>query len=221
MIPDIDFDQNRMGDCGMFVRSRNAALAACAVASLMMVGGVARAQQLAASAPVVAPGPAVNDLAPDFTLAGATRYGVLKAPIKLSDYRGRTVVVAFFPKARTSGCTVQMEAYRDQYATLFNNGRNVVVIGISVDPDTTLASWARDEEFPQSFASDQDGSVGQLYGTYDPKNKIENRFLYVVRPDGRIAYVSKPFKVLTPSSYTDLAAIVDGLAPPPKPVATK
>ena len=41
-----------------------------------------------------------------------------------------------------------MEAYRDQYATLFNNGRKVVVIGISVDPDTALASWARDEDFP-------------------------------------------------------------------------
>jgi thioredoxin-dependent peroxiredoxin len=114
-----------------------------------------------------------------------------------------------------------MEAYRDQYATLFNNGRNVVVIGISVDPDTALASWARDEDFQFLFASDPGGTVGQLYAAYDAKNKMDNRSLLVVRPDGRIAYVAKPFKVLTPASYTELAAVVDSLAPPPKADSAK
>ena len=109
-----------------------------------------------------------------------------------------------------------MEAYRDQYATLFNNGRNVVVIGMSVDPDTALASWARDEYFPILFASDPGGKVGQLYGAFDAKNKVDNRSLFVVGPDGRVAYVTKPFKVLTPSAYTELAAVVDSLAPPAK-----
>jgi peroxiredoxin len=110
-----------------------------------------------------------------------------------------------------------MEAYRDQYATLFNNGRKVVVIGISVDADTAQASWARDEAFPILFASDPGGKVGQLYAAFDAKNKLDNRSLFVVRPDGRIAYVTKPFKVLTPSAYTDLAAVVDSLSPPPPP----
>jgi peroxiredoxin Q/BCP len=114
-----------------------------------------------------------------------------------------------------------MEAYRDQYATLFNNGRKVTVLGISVDADTTLASWARDEDFPVLFASDPGGKVGQLYVAYDAKNKLDNRSLFVVGPDGRIAYVTKPFKVLTPSAYTELAAIVDSLSPPPKPDSTK
>ena len=114
-----------------------------------------------------------------------------------------------------------MEAYRDQYATLFNNGRNVVVLGISVDPDTTLASWAREEDFPVLFASDPGGKVGQLYAAYDAKNKLDNRSLFVVRPDGHIAYVTKPFKVLTPSAYTELAAVVDSLAPPPKVESAK
>ena len=113
-----------------------------------------------------------------------------------------------------------MEAYRDQYATLFNNGSNVVVMGISVDPDTTLASWAREEDFPILFASDPGGKVGQLYGAFDAKNKVDNRSLFVVGPDGRVAYVTKPFKVLTPSAYTELAAVVDSLAPPPKPDST-
>ena len=114
-----------------------------------------------------------------------------------------------------------MEAYRDQYATLFNNGRNVVVIGISVDADTTLASWAREEDFPVLFASDPGSKVGQLYGAYDAKNKVDNRSLFVVRADGRVAYVTKPFKVLTPSAYTELAAVVDGLAPPAKADSTR
>jgi peroxiredoxin len=90
-----------------------------------------------------------------------------------------------------------MEAYRDQYATLFNNGRNVVVIGISVDPDTTLASWAREKDFPILFGSDPGGKAGQLYSAYDVKNKVDNRSLFVVGPDGRVAYVTRPFKVLT------------------------
>jgi len=47
--------------------------------------------------------PAVNDIAPNFTLPGATRYGLLKTPVTLADYRGRTVVLAFFFKARTKG----------------------------------------------------------------------------------------------------------------------
>jgi len=48
-------------------------------------------------------GPGVGAMAPDFTLPGATRYGLLKAPVRLSDYRGQTVVLAFFYQARTKG----------------------------------------------------------------------------------------------------------------------
>jgi hypothetical protein len=61
----------------------------------------AEAQQAEAGAPL--PGPAVGQAAPDFTLPGATRYGLLRTPVRLSDYRGQTVVLAFFYKARTKG----------------------------------------------------------------------------------------------------------------------
>jgi peroxiredoxin Q/BCP len=47
--------------------------------------------------------PTVGQMAPDFTLPGATRFGLLKQPVKLSEFRGQTVVIAFFPKARTKG----------------------------------------------------------------------------------------------------------------------
>jgi hypothetical protein len=102
MDPDIDLDQYRMGESGMLIRVRSAALAAGAIAALVMTGGVASAQQAAAGAALQA-GPRIRDVAPDFTLAGATRYGLLRTPVKLSDYRGRTVVLAFFYQARTKG----------------------------------------------------------------------------------------------------------------------
>ena len=86
-----------MGECHVLKKT---GLAAIAVASIA-VGGVARAQ--AATASAAPAGPAVNDLAPDFSLTGADRYGLLKTPVKLSDYRGRTVVLAFFFQARTKG----------------------------------------------------------------------------------------------------------------------
>jgi peroxiredoxin len=108
-----------------------------------------------------------------------------------------------------------MEAYRDQYATLFNNGRKVAVIAISVDPDTTQASWARDEGFPMVFASDPGGTVGKQYGAFDAKGGLDNRSLYVIGPDGRIAYHVSPFRELVADSYTELAAVIDKLSPPP------
>jgi cytochrome oxidase Cu insertion factor (SCO1/SenC/PrrC family) len=71
------------------------------VVASITAAGVAGAQ--AATAAATTAGPAVNDLAPDFSLTGADRYGLLKTPVKLSDYRGRTVVLAFFFQARTKG----------------------------------------------------------------------------------------------------------------------
>jgi peroxiredoxin Q/BCP len=114
-----------------------------------------------------------------------------------------------------------MEAYRDQYATLFKNGRKVTVIGISVDADTTLAAWAHESDFPVVFASDTGGSVvGKMYGAYDAEHKLDNRSLFVIGPDGRVVYIAKPFKVLAPASYTDLAHAVDQVTPAPPPNAT-
>ena len=67
--------------------------------------GAAVAQQPSTPPAAPAPPPAleVGTVAPDFTLSGATRYGVLRAPIHLSDFKGKTVVLAFFFKARTRG----------------------------------------------------------------------------------------------------------------------
>jgi cytochrome oxidase Cu insertion factor (SCO1/SenC/PrrC family) len=72
-------------------------LAAILLATLSVGAG---AQQAAAAA---TPSPEIGTTAPDFTLTGATRYGVLRDPVRLSDFRGKTVVLAFFYKARTKG----------------------------------------------------------------------------------------------------------------------
>ena len=106
-----------------------------------------------------------------------------------------------------------MEAYRDQYATLFNNGRKIAVIGISVDPDTTLASWAREEQFPMLLASDVGGKVGQQYASYDPARKQATRNVYVIDPNGKIVW-AKTVKALVEKDYVDLGVAVDKVSPP-------
>jgi cytochrome oxidase Cu insertion factor (SCO1/SenC/PrrC family) len=71
-----------------------------ALAALLLAAATARAQQPAPDAP---PTPEVGTMAPDFALPAATRYGLLRDSIRLSDLRGKTVVLAFFYKARTKG----------------------------------------------------------------------------------------------------------------------
>src|SRR4051812_13015245 len=102
-----------------------------------------------------------------------------------------------------------MNAYRDQYATLFKNGRGVVLIAISADPDTALASWARDSEFPFLFASDSATAVGRQYGALATEAPgLTNRNLFVVGPDGRISYRAIPFREVDPRAYKELGAAV-------------
>ena len=104
-----------------------------------------------------------------------------------------------------------MHAYRDQYATNFRDGRGVVVLGISVDADTMLNAWMREEEFPFVFASDSSGAVGRAYGAYSAKDKMDVRYLFVVDPNGKISHVMAPFHVLDPANYTELKAAIDSV----------
>jgi len=76
--------------------------AIAALAAGMLVGATAaRAQAPAPGSAATAPD--TGAMAPDFALPGSTRFGLLKEPVKLSNFRGQTVVLAFFPKARTKG----------------------------------------------------------------------------------------------------------------------
>ena len=102
---------------------------------------------------------------------------------------------------------MQLEAYRDQYATIFNNGSKVVVLAVSADPDTAQMSWARDASFPFLFVSDTGHVIDKLYGSTSNNRTLRN--LFVIGPDGRIAHRMLPFVVLSQDAYTELEGAVD------------
>ncbi len=109
-----------------------------------------------------------------------------------------------------------MRAYRDQYAELFNEGRNVVVLGISNDSPEELASWLKDEDFPFLFGSDaeNDGaSYAAFGGSLRDNDMVDSRAVIVVGPDGRIAKVIPRFNQVDPAAYEELAAAVDAVTP--------
>jgi peroxiredoxin len=106
-----------------------------------------------------------------------------------------------------------MHAYRDQYAQLFRGGRDVVLIAISADPVDALASWAKDDEFPFLMASDTDLKVGTAYGALSPRGPTTNRNLFVVGPDGKIAFRAIPFREIDPTAYTELGEALDRIVP--------
>jgi len=106
-----------------------------------------------------------------------------------------------------------MHAYRDQYAQIFNGGRDVVLIALSADPVEELAAWARDDEFPFLMASDADLEVAKRYGALAGRAGLTNRNLFVVGPDGRIAYRAVPFREIDPTAYSELGEAIRRLLP--------
>ena len=85
----------------MHRKARPQVIAISLSAALALASPKASAAQQPAASP--APTPEIGSMAPDFSIAGATRYGVLRDSVRLSDFRGQTVVLAFFIQARTKG----------------------------------------------------------------------------------------------------------------------
>ena len=107
-----------------------------------------------------------------------------------------------------------MQAYRDQYASLFLDGQNVVLLGISNDSAEELASWAKDEDFQFLFGSDPDGSAYSAFGGVPRENGgVGSRAVIVVDPEGRIAEVIPRFNQVDPGAYAQLKAAVDRVTP--------
>ena len=157
----------------------------------------------AAAAPVA---PDVGQIAPDFTLPWADASGTRAAPVKLSDLRGKVVVIAFYPQDRTTGCTAEMTKFRDEYKTLFGDG--VVVLPISGDSLSSHASWAKDANFPFALVSDVGLKVAELYGSKPASasaNARATRNTFVVGKDGRITARMMNFRALIETSYVTLA----------------
>lgn len=108
-----------------------------------------------------------------------------------------------------------MEAYRDQYASIFNGGDDVTLLAISTDDPETLHSWAEEADFPFLFASDPGAEVGRLYGAFrrvDDGRYVDNRTVFVIDPEGVIRWVAAPFREIDPTAYEELEAAIDAVS---------
>ena len=125
-------------------------------------------------------------------------------PTSLVDYRGRQVVVYFYPRADTPGCTTEACGFRDRWADFAEH--EVAVLGISDDPVDDLAAFAEKYDLPFTLLSDEDGAVASAYGSYGEKNTFGNTFdgvfrnTYLVGPDGRIESV---YEAVSPEGHAE------------------
>ena len=114
-------------------------------------------------------------------------------PVALSDFSGQTVVVYFYPRADTPGCTTQACAFRDSREEYEEH--DVTVLGISDDPVEDLQKFAEKYDLPFRLLSDESGEVADAYDSYGEKNVFGNtvegvfRNTYVIDEDGEIAAV--------------------------------
>ncbi len=100
----------------------------------------------------------IGDKAPDFTLINTE-----KKPISLADYKGKNVVILFFPMAFTSVCTAELCQTRDDIA--YYTGLNADVLGISVDSPFTLGKFKEDQNLPFHLLSDFNKTTSRAYGS--------------------------------------------------------
>jgi peroxiredoxin Q/BCP len=126
----------------------------------------------------MASGIQVGDKGPDFTLPSQTG-----EPVRLSDRLGeRAVVLYFYPKDETSGCTKEACAFRDSYEVFTDAGADV--IGISSDSVDKHASFADHHKLPFTLLSDKGGSVRKSYGVPATIGLLPGRVTYVIDRDG-------------------------------------
>jgi peroxiredoxin Q/BCP len=115
-----------------------------------------------------------GDPAPDFELTNDNGNTV-----KLSDFRGQRVVLFFYPKAATPGCTTQACGFRDNYSHIEAAG--ATVLGISPDAPAKLAEWRAEENFPYQLLSDPDHAVAEAYGVWGEKKLYGRAYMGIVR----------------------------------------
>lgn len=121
----------------------------------------------------------LGDHAPDFT--ATTTQG---ETIQLSKLRGKPVVLYFFPKAFTPGCSKQAEQFRDNYEELRELGAEV--IGVSTDDHRTQCDFAGQKGVPFPMIGDEDGSIARKFDVFWPFFKMVRRVTFLIDPEGRI-----------------------------------
>jgi peroxiredoxin Q/BCP len=130
--------------------------------------------------------PATGNEAPSFTLRDQSG-----ANVDLRDLRGRWVVLYFYPKDDTPGCTKEACNFRDNYAALEQAG--AVVLGVSGDSERSHAKFAAKYQLPFQLLEDADHAVARAYGAWGTKSMYGKtydgviRSTFIIGPDGRIA----------------------------------
>ncbi len=128
--------------------------------------------------------PEVGKPAPDFKLLDATQQ-----PHQLVDYAGKWLVLYFYPKDDTPGCTKEACHFRDDLAQLEKLGAKVV--GVSVDDASAHADFAKKYHLPFPLLADTDGKVANAYGALTNLGliKIAKRYTFLIDPNGSVAKV--------------------------------
>jgi peroxiredoxin Q/BCP len=135
-----------------------------------------------------------GDKAPDFTLP--TDGG---GSVSLSDLKGKKVVLYFYPKDDTPGCTKEACGFRDSLPDF--SGVDAVVIGVSKDSVAKHDKFKAKYELPFTLASDEDGALCEAYGTWVEKSMYGKKYMgidratFLIRPDGKIAQAWRKVKV--------------------------
>ena len=123
----------------------------------------------------------VGDVAPDFLVKDQ-----LNRDTTIRQYRGKTVVLWFFPKADTPGCTLEGCGFRDLYEEF--QKRDIEVLGCSFDSVEDNAAFAKKFDLPYTLLCDVDREIGLAYGACDSPNAgYADRITYVIDEDGFIA----------------------------------
>jgi peroxiredoxin Q/BCP len=189
------------------------------VFSLMFTAGVAgslaaQAQEQPASRtsqPVarIVSGPGSGDMAPNFRLpwASADSIGSMSDDFILQRHMGEVVVVAFYPKDFTSGCTAEMKAFAERYQELFGDA---VVVGISADSLESHRRFAASLDLPFRLLSDPNQRVARLYGSNG--ESYPRRTVFVINREGRVTYRDMRFGALDATAYDKLKAAVQAAA---------
>jgi thioredoxin-dependent peroxiredoxin len=180
---------------------------------LVALAFVAGALVLVALRPRVARAEALKegDPAPDFSTQMVT--GDQIQPVKLSDFRGKRVVLYFYPKDFTSGCTKEACAFRDGFARFQSAG--AVVLGCSIDSSDSHRSFIKKYSLPFPLLLDHDKSIARAYGAANgiPILGLDSRITYVIDTDGKIL---KMYPKVDPGAHP--GQILEALASAP-PVA--
>jgi len=113
-------------------------------------------------------------LAPDFTLESDG-----SGPVSLSDFRGKKVVLYFYPKDDTPGCTTEACNFRDDHSALTAAG--AVVLGVSPDSIKSHRSFKNKYELPFLLLSDPDHKVADAYGAWGPKKMMGKNYMGIIR----------------------------------------